>query len=183
MIIEFEGKCPQIGENVFIAPNATIIGDVIIGDNSNVWFGAVIRGDNGPIRIGKGCSIQDNAVVHVAKSDSGEVLPTIIGDYVTLGHNISMEACTIGDRTVIGMNAVVLPHAEVGSDVMIAAGSVVREGQQIEDKVLVAGVPAKVKGPISENVQQIINRNAPGYVDLQARYRKQGIDKLPLEHN
>lgn len=182
MIIEFNGKRPQIGENVFIAPNATIIGDVVIGDNSSVWFGAIIRGDNGPIRIGKGCSIQDNAVVHVAKSD-GVPVPTIIGDNVTLGHNISMEACTIGDRTVVGMNAVVLPYATVGSDVMIAAGSVVREGQQIEDKVLVAGVPAKVKGPISDNVQEIINNNSPNYVKLQSRYRELGVDKLPLEHN
>lgn len=182
MIIEFDGKRPQIGENVFIAPNATIIGDVVIGDNSSVWFGAVIRGDNGPIRIGEGCSIQDNAVVHVAKS-GGESVPTIIGDYVTLGHNISMEACTIGDRTVVGMNAVVLPFAKVGSDVMIAAGSVVREGQEIEDKVLVAGVPAKVKGPISENIQSIINHNSPNYVKLQSRYRELGVDKLPVEHN
>jgi carbonic anhydrase/acetyltransferase-like protein (isoleucine patch superfamily) len=166
MLIEFEGKKPQIGANVFIAPTAVLIGDVVIGDDSSVWFNAVIRADYGPIRIGAGCNIQDNATIHV----SGQ---TILGDNVTVGHNAALEGCVIGDGTVVGMNATVLKEVQVGREVMIAAGSVLPERLVVPDRVLVAGVPAVVKKELSGEALKWIGRAARNYQDLQARYRAQ----------
>lgn len=168
MIIEFEGKRPTIGRNVFIAPTAVLIGDVTVGDNSSIWFNAVLRGDFGPIRVGAGCSIQDNVTIHVFEE-------TVIGDNVTVGHNAAVEGCTIGDGTVVGMNATVLPGARVGREVMIAAGSVVPERMTVPDRVLVAGVPAVVKKELSGEALAWIGRAPGDYQQLQARYRAEGI--------
>jgi carbonic anhydrase/acetyltransferase-like protein (isoleucine patch superfamily) len=168
MLIEFEGKKPQIGRDVFIAPTAVLIGDVVIGDNSSIWFNAVIRADYGPIRIGAGCNIQDNVTIHVSA-------PTLIGDNVTVGHNAVLEGCTIGNGTVVGMNATVLKGVQVGREVMIAAGSVLPERQVVPDRVLVAGVPAVVKKELSGEALKWIGRAARNYQDLQARYRAQQI--------
>jgi carbonic anhydrase/acetyltransferase-like protein (isoleucine patch superfamily) len=175
MLIEFEGKSPVIGENVFVAPTAVIIGDVTIGDNSSVWFGAVLRGDFGPITVGSGCSIQENATVHVF-----DVSPTILGDNVTVGHNSVLEGCSIGEGTVVGMNSTVLPFATVGRQVMIAAGTVVPERMAVPDRVLVAGSPAKVKKELGGAALEWIGRAPLDYQQLQARYRRHGIDKLGL---
>ncbi len=172
MLIEFEGKRPVIGENVFIAPTAVLIGDVVVGDNSSIWFGAVIRGDFGPIRIGAGCSIQDNVTIHVY-ADS----PTILAGEVTVGHNAVLEGCSIGRRTVVGMNATVLQYVEVGEAVMVAAGSVLTEGMKVPDRTLVAGVPASVKKELSGSALGWIERASGDYQALQARYRAQGIDR------
>jgi carbonic anhydrase/acetyltransferase-like protein (isoleucine patch superfamily) len=166
MLIEFEGKKPKIGKDVFIAPTAVIIGDVEIGDNSSIWFGAVIRGDFGPIRIGAGCSIQDNVTVHVFDES-----PTILHDNITVGHNSVLEGCEIGQGTVIGMNSTLLPFVKVGEQVMIAAGSVLPERMAVPDRVLVAGVPAQVKKELSGAALAWIGRAAQDYQQLQARYR------------
>lgn len=168
MLIEFDGKKPQIGKNVFIAPTAVIIGDVVIGDNSSIWFNAVIRGDFGPIRIGAGCTIQDNVTIHVFNE-------TIIGDNVAVGHNAVLEGCDIGAGTVVGMNATVLPGVRVGSEVMIAAGSVLPERMVVPERVLVAGVPAQVKKELGGEALAWIGRAARDYQELQARYRAQGV--------
>jgi carbonic anhydrase/acetyltransferase-like protein (isoleucine patch superfamily) len=170
MLIEFEGKSPKIGTDVFIAPTAVLIGDVTVGDNTSIWFSAVIRGDFGPIAIGAGCSIQDNVTIHVF-DDS----PTIIHDNVTVGHGSVLEGCTIGQGAVVGMNATVLPFAVVGEQVMIAAGSVIPERMVIPDRVLVAGVPAEVKKELSGTALNWIGRASADYQRLQARYRVQGV--------
>ena len=121
-LIELDGVRPTIGEDVFLAPTAVLIGNVHVGDRSSVWFGAVLRGDLSRIEIGERCSIQDTAVIHCAID-----LPTIIGDAVTVGHGALLEGCTIEDGAVIGMGAIVLQHAHVGERTMIAAGGVVPE--------------------------------------------------------
>jgi len=172
MLIEFEGKTPQIGDNVFIAPTAALIGDVRVGAGSSIWFGAVLRGDQGQILIGPGCSIQDNATIHVPTDST-----TIIGENVTIGHGAVVEGCRIGSCTVVGMNAVVLAGANIGEEVMIAAGSVVTEGMQVPPHPLVAGSPAKVKKELSGSALDWIRRAASTYHGLRSRYLAEGIDR------
>lgn len=154
MIIEYKGQRPQIADNVYIAPNATIIGDVVIGEGSSVWFGAVIRGDTGQIRIGTGVSVQDNCVIHVNEHDN-----TIIGNEIVIGHGAILEGCVIGDGVLIGMNATVLSGARVGEQAVIAAGAVVRERFEVPAKTLTAGVPAK---PLRELTPDMLERIASG---------------------
>ena len=170
MIIPFEGKRPRIGQNVFIAPTAVLIGDVEVGDGVSIWFGAVLRGDFGPIRVGAGSSVQDNVVLHVYAES-----PTLVGEEVTVGHGSILEGCQIGAGTVVGMGSIVLPFARVGSEVMIAAGSVVAERAEIPDRVLVAGAPAVVKKTLSGSALDWIGRAPLDYQQMQARYRAQGI--------
>src|SRR5919204_2841699 len=121
-LLELDGVAPTIGEDVFLAPTAVLVGDVRIADRVNVWFGTVLRGDVSHIEIGAGSSIQDNAVIHCATE-----LPTIIGADVVVGHGAMLEGCTIEDGALIGMGAIVLQHARVGARAMIAAGTVVPE--------------------------------------------------------
>lgn len=165
MIIEYRGRAPKIHPTAFIAPTAVLIGDVEVGPESSIWFGAVLRGDNGPIRIGARTSIQDNAVVHV--SERGQ---TIVDDDVTVGHCAVMEDCHIKSRALIGSNAVVLGGASVGQGSLIAAGSVVGERSQIPDGVLAAGAPAKVKKPIEGEAATWIEISADEYVKLSRSY-------------
>lgn len=143
--ITFQGITPTVGSNVFIAPTAAVIGDAKIGDDSSIWFGAVVRGDYGPIRIGQNCSIQDNVVIHVNHTPNGDVFPTTIGDDCVIGHGAVVEGCEIGKGCLIGMNTVVLPRATLGEGCVVAAGSVVTEGQNIPAFSLVAGAPAVIK--------------------------------------
>jgi len=170
-IIPFNGKAPNIHPSVFLAPTAVVIGDVTIGAESSVWFGAVIRGDNPTHRviIGKRTSVQENCVIHV-----GHWGPTIVGDDVTVGHGAKFECCTIGDRTVIGMNAVILQNARIGSECVIAANSVVLEGAEIPDRSLVAGVPGKVKKSLDADAQWI-KGGGSHYVELSRKYMAEGI--------
>ena len=170
MIIPFDGKKPRIGKDVFIAPTAVLIGDVEIGDGASIWFGAVLRGDFGPISIGSGSSVQDNAVIHVYAES-----PTIIGENVTVGHGSILEGCQIGAGSVVGMGSIVLPFARVGREVMIAAGSVVVERAEIPDRVLVAGAPATVKKELGGSALDWIGRAAVDYQQMQARYREQQL--------
>lgn len=171
MLIEFEGKKPQIGRDVFIAPTAVLIGDVQVGDNASIWFGAVLRGDfGGSIIIGPGCSVQDNVTIHVYDDVS-----TVLEANVTVGHGAVLEGCHIGANSVIGMNAVVLPRATVGEQVMVAAGCVIPEGMSVPPRVLVAGVPAQIKKELSGNALNWIGKAALDYQRIQARYRAQGI--------
>lgn len=158
MIIEYKGKRPQIADNVYIAPNATVIGDVVIGEGSSVWFGAVIRGDTGPIRIGAGVSVQDNCVIHVNDRDD-----TIIGNEIVIGHGAILEGCVIGDGVLIGMNATVLSGARVGEQAVIAAGAVIREGFEVPAKTLAAGVPAKLLRQLTPDMLERISSGAAHY--------------------
>src|SRR3954465_12138373 len=131
MIIELDGKTPQVAEDAFIAPTAVLIGDVTIGAGASIWFGAVLRGDNSQIVIGRGSNVQDNCVIHCADG-----LPTIVGENVPIGHMAMLEGCTIGAGALVGMGAIVLQRAKVGAASLIAAGSVVGEGVEIPDGVL-----------------------------------------------
>ncbi|HEV3154245.1 MAG TPA: gamma carbonic anhydrase family protein [Candidatus Baltobacteraceae bacterium] len=170
MIIEYRGRTPVVHPSAFIAPNAVLIGDVEVGPESSIWFGAVLRGDNGPIRVGARTSIQDNAVLHV--SEHGQ---TVVGDDVTVGHCAVMEDCDIRRRALIGSNAVVLGGAVVGEGSLIAAGSVVGERAQIPPGVLAAGAPAAVKKPIAGEAATWIEISAQEYVHLSRAYIEQGI--------
>jgi carbonic anhydrase/acetyltransferase-like protein (isoleucine patch superfamily) len=165
-LYEFQGKRPEIAADVYVAPNATIIGDVVIGAGSSVWFGAVIRGDVGPIRIGAGVSVQDNVVIHVNGRDE-----TIIEDEVTIGHGAVLEGCRLGRGCLVGMNATVLSGAVVGAGAIVAAGAVVREDGVVPTAVLVAGVPAEIRGELSTAVQNRLAHAADHYRHYGAIYR------------
>ena len=168
MFITFNGKTPRVHPTAFIAPTAVLIGDVEVGEASSIWFGAVLRGDNGPIRVGARTSIQDNAVIHVT-------VRTQIDDDVTIGHAAVMEDCHIKNHALIGSNAVLLNGSVIGEGSLIAAGSVVGERVEIPDHVLAAGVPAKIKKPIEGEAAKWIKIAADEYVELSRVYREQGI--------
>src|SRR3970040_467207 len=148
MLIEYEGRRPQIAEDVFVAPTAVLIGDVRVETGASIWFGAVLRADHGTIVIGAGSSIQDNVTMHVPEQSF-----TIVEENVTVGHGAVLEGCRIGARSVIGVNAVVLAGAEIGEEVMVAAGSVVGEGVRIPARTLAAGAPAKGEEEIKRSAR------------------------------
>jgi len=164
-IVELDGVAPTIGEDVFLAPTAVLVGDVRVGDRANIWFGTVLRGDVSHIEIGPGCSIQDTAVIHCATD-----LPTVIGADVVVGHGALLEGCTIDEGALIGMGAIILQHASVGAGAMIAAGAVVPERQQIPPGVLAAGVPANVKKELSGSALAWTGRAAAHYQELREQY-------------
>jgi carbonic anhydrase/acetyltransferase-like protein (isoleucine patch superfamily) len=170
MIIEYRGKRPRVHPSAFVAPTAVLIGDVEVGEESSIWFGAVLRGDNGPIRVGARSSVQDNCVVHV--SEHGQ---TVIGDDVTVGHCAVMEDCRIERFALIGSNAVILGGATVGERSLIAAGSVVGERAEIPPGVLAAGSPAKVKKAIEGEAARWVDLSAAEYVTLSRSYKAQEI--------
>ena len=164
-IVEVNGLSPTIGEEVWLAPTAVIIGDVRIGDRANLWFGAVLRADYSHIEVGAGSSIQDNAVVHCA-----EDLPTLIGDDVLVGHGAMLEGCVIEEHALIGMGAIVLQRAHVGARAMVAAGAVVGEGAEIAGGMLAAGVPARVKKQLSGSALEWTDTAVGRYQDLRHQY-------------
>jgi carbonic anhydrase/acetyltransferase-like protein (isoleucine patch superfamily) len=164
-IVELDGVAPTIGEDVFLAPTAVLVGDVRVGDRTNIWFGTVLRGDVSHIEIGAGCSIQDTAVIHCASD-----LPTVIGNDVVVGHAALLEGCTIEDGALVGMGAIVLQHARVGAGAMVAAGAVVPERGEIAPGVLAAGVPARVKKKLSGAALAWTRRAARHYQELRGHY-------------
>lgn len=166
MIIELEGVRPQVGPHVYIAPTAVIIGNVTIGAGANIWFGAVIRGDAGPIVIGERVSVQDNVVIHVNDREA-----TIIEDDVLIGHGAVLEGCRLGAHAFIGMHATVLSGAQVGENTLIAAGSLVREQARIPAGVLAAGVPAEVKAELPPAVIERMRRGTQHYQENMRRYQ------------
>lgn len=171
MIIEYEGKHPRIGQDVFIAPTAVVIGDVEIGDGASVWYGAVLRGDEGRIVIGRGSNVQDNAVIHTTPE-----IPTILKEDVTIGHGALLEGCTIENGAVIGMGAIVLHAAVIGQQAMVAAGGVVTPGTIIPPRTLAAGSPVVVKKELSGAALASVERSAQSYHKLSAHYLKQRLN-------
>lgn len=157
-----------IGEGHFIAPNSAVIGDVTLHDRSSVWFSCVLRGDAERIVVGAGTNIQDGAVVH---ADPGS--PAILGDNVTVGHNAMIHGCTIGDGTLVGINAVVLNGAKVGKSCLIGANALVTEGMEIPDGSMVLGSPAKIKKTFTAEEQEFLALNAEHYVANSARFLKE----------
>ena len=170
MIVEYKGKRPKVHPSAFVAPTAVLIGDVEVGAESSIWFGAVLRGDNGPIRIGARTSIQDNSVVHV--SESGK---TLVGDDVTVGHCAVMEDCDIKNHALIGSNATLLNGCIIGEGSLIAAGSVVGERAEIPPHVVAAGAPDKVKKAIDGVSAFWVAGAAEEYVKLSRSYLANSI--------
>ncbi|MBN1431477.1 MAG: gamma carbonic anhydrase family protein [Methanomicrobiaceae archaeon] len=150
---------------LFIAENATVIGDVSLGKDTGIWFGAVVRGDNERITIGEGSNVQDNCVVHVSAGH-----PINIGDYVSIGHGAIVHGCTIKDRVLVGMGSIILNGAEIGEDTIIGAGAVVPENKIIPPGSVVMGIPGKVVKDISEDQKAHILKNSKVYIELAGRY-------------
>ena len=160
-ILSVLGKHPQFGEDCFIAPNATIVGDVVMGSECSIWFNAVIRGDVHYIKMGNKVNVQDGAVIHCTYQKN----PTVIGNNVSIGHNALVHGCTVQDNVLIGMGAIVMDRCEVHSNAIIAAGAVVLEGTIVEAGTIYAGVPAnKVKDVSQELIHGEIDRISNNYV-------------------
>ncbi len=172
ILLPFNGKRPRVAESAFIAPNAVLIGDVTVEEDASVWFGAVLRGDHTEhgIVVGAGTSVQDNCVIHV-----GGWGPTVIGERVTVGHGAKFESCSIGDGSLIGMNAVILQNARIGRECVVAANAVVVEGAEIPDHSLVAGVPGKVKKQLDGSAAEWVRRGGQHYIELARSYREDHI--------
>lgn len=161
LIIEVRGIKPTLGSNCYIAPNATIAGDVVMGDDCSVWFNAVLRGDVNFIRIGNKVNIQDGAIIHCTYLKTS----TTIGNNVSIGHNAIVHGCVICDNVLVGMGAIVMDNAKIGSNSIIAAGAVVLENTIVEPGSIYAGVPAKkVKNISEEKISGEIDRIANNYV-------------------
>jgi carbonic anhydrase/acetyltransferase-like protein (isoleucine patch superfamily) len=172
MLIEYNGAAPRVAATAFVAPTAILIGDVTVGEQASIWFGAVLRADFGPIRVAARTSVQDNCIVHPGPDG------THLAEDVTIGHGAVLESCKVEAGAVIGMNAVVLDGAVIGTQAVIAAGSVVANGAQIPPRMLAAGAPAQIKKEVSGGSRQWIDMAANLYVGLCRSYREQGIDKL-----
>lgn len=175
-ILPFGGVWPRIHSTAFVAPGATVIGNVVVGAEASIWFGAVVRGDepHHEIRIGARTSIQDNCVIHVsARGD------TVIGADVTVGHGAVLESCTVGDGALIGMNAVVLQGATVGSQALVAAGSVVSDGGEVPARTMAAGAPARVKKQLEGASLGWVTGSAQHYVELSRDYLREGVGRVP----
>ena len=169
LVIELNGKEPSIGKNCFLAPTATIIGDVVIGDNSSIWFNAVIRGDVNEIRIGKNTNVQDNVTIHCTYQKYG----TYIGNFVTIGHNSVIHGCVIEDLVLVGMGSIIMDGAVVESGVIIGAGAVVTPGTRLKSGYIYGGVPAKPLKEISpEEVKEQLKEQANRYVMYSQWYKE-----------
>jgi carbonic anhydrase/acetyltransferase-like protein (isoleucine patch superfamily) len=169
LLLPFGDQFPRIGAGVYLAPGCVVIGDVEIGDESSIWFNAVIRGDVAPIRIGRGSNVQDGAVLHL---DTGT--PCIVGDEVTIGHGAIVHGTIVGDGVTIGMGAVVLSRSTVGTEAIVAAGALVPEDACVNPGVLVMGVPAREKRALTDAERAASRENARRYVRNAARYRAGG---------
>jgi carbonic anhydrase/acetyltransferase-like protein (isoleucine patch superfamily) len=168
LIKSVRGFDPVFGKNCYLAENATIIGDVIMGDDCSVWFGAVLRGDVNSIRIGNRVNIQDNSTIHTTFEDS----IAEIGDDVTIGHNVVVHGATIHNNALIGIGSVLLDHAVVHSNTIVAAGSVVLEKSILEPNSLYAGIPAKrIKTINPERLEKMIKGIASNYLDYAKWYK------------
>jgi carbonic anhydrase/acetyltransferase-like protein (isoleucine patch superfamily) len=166
MIRGHAGKRPVLGAGVFVAENAAVIGDVVIGEQSSIWYSTTVRGDVMPIRIGARTSIQDNTVIHVTSDFSG----TIIGSDCTVGHSAIIHACTVEDFCLIGMGSILLDGARIGTGSLVGAGALVTPGTDIPPGSLVIGSPAKVKRPLNDKEREQIRYGAAHYVELARAY-------------
>lgn len=165
-VLPYKGVYPKLGDRVFIAPGAWVIGDVVVGDGSSVWFNSVVRGDVHYIRIGFETNIQDNSTLHV----TGGSFPLEIGNRVTIGHRAIVHGCVIGDECLIGMGAVILDGAKIGKGSLIAAGSVVAPGTEIPPDSLVMGVPATLKKTVEASDRELMKGSIDHYLQLSEEY-------------
>lgn len=166
MIIDFEGKTPKIDKSSFIAENATVIGDVTIGKNVGIWYNVILRGDVAPIIIGNNTNIQDGSVIHC---DVG--IPTLVGENVTVGHNVMLHACKIGNNSLIGIGSIVLDGAVVGENSIIGAGAIVTPRTKIPPYSMALGIPAKVVKKITKEEAAKLVEHAEEYIKLMMSYK------------
>lgn len=168
MIQPFEEHIPSLPKECYVADSASVIGNVTLGNQASVWFGVVLRGDIEPIRIGERSNIQDNSVAHTSNG-----LPVVVGDDVTVGHNVTLHGCTVGNNCLIGMGAILLDGAQVGNNCIVGAGALVKQGQEIPAGSMAIGSPARVIRKLSAKEIADLRRSADRYVDLLKRYNRQ----------
>lgn len=164
-IITIDGHTPQVGQDVFIAPTATLSGDVVMGDRSSAFYGVSVRGDSAPIRVGEGSNLQDNVVLH---ADTG--YPCTVGAGVSVGHSAVVHGATVGDGCLVGMSATIMNGSVIGEQSLVAAGALVLEGTQVPPRSLVAGVPAKVRRELTDEEVAGLKKNADTYLGLAAKH-------------
>lgn len=167
-ILSHHGKSPKLGQDVFVAPSADVIGEVSIGDQSSIWFQVVIRGDVHTIEIGARTNIQDQSCLHVTRKRS----PLKLGDDCTIGHRVVLHGCTIGNRVLVGMGAIVMDNAVIEDDCIIGAGALVTQGTRIPSGHLALGSPAKVARPLKKEELEFLRLSAHNYVLDGQEYRK-----------
>jgi carbonic anhydrase/acetyltransferase-like protein (isoleucine patch superfamily) len=167
LIAAVSGREPAVDPKAYVAPTAVVVGDVTVGADASVWYHAVLRGDCEAISLGAGSNVQDNCTVH---SDPG--FPVVIGERVTVGHNAVVHGCTVGDDVLVGMGATVLNGAVIGAGSLIAAQALVPQGMEVPPGSLVAGLPAKVKRPLTDEERAHIRLNGEGYVALAQAHRE-----------
>jgi carbonic anhydrase/acetyltransferase-like protein (isoleucine patch superfamily) len=172
-ILAYDGKAPRLAASVFLAEGSAVTGDVQIGEDSSLWFGTVVRGDVNHVRVGARTNLQDQTVVHV----TGGTHPTVIGDDVTVGHRAVLHGCTVKDRCLVGIGAIVLDGAVVGPDAMIGAGALVPPGMVVPPGKLVLGAPAKVKRDLTPEEIASLRTSAARYVAYAAAYRRGGAGR------
>lgn len=165
-IYKLEEMTPQIDDSAYVASEATIIGKVVLEENTSVWAGAVLRGDNELIRIGKNSNVQEGAVLH---TDPGS--PLDVGEGVTIGHQAMLHGCTIGEGSLIGIQAVILNNARIGRNCLVGAGAIVTEGKEFPDGSLIIGAPAKVVKDLSPEAIEQMKKNTMTYVNRRAVYK------------
>lgn len=168
MIYPYNQVLPKVDSTVFVAPGAHIIGDVTIGKESSVWFNAVIRGDEAPITIGKRCSIQDNVTCHLY-----EEAPLHVGDEVTVGHNVILHGCTIGNRSIIGMGSTILDGAHIGEECIVGANTLISPGKSYPPRTLILGSPGKVVRELTEEDLSLIQMSIDSYVQKGKEFKEQ----------
>lgn len=166
-LYELDGMTPQVAASAWVADNAQVIGNVVLGEDSSVWFGVTVRGDTETITIGRGSNIQDGSVLH---ADVG--LPLTVGENVTVGHQVMLHGCTIGDGSLIGIGAVVLNGAKIGKHCLVGAGSLVTEGKDFPDGSMILGSPARVVKALTPEQIEGLRMGAKHYTDNAARFRK-----------
>lgn len=164
----YHGKEPRIGARAFVADNASLIGDVELGEDSSIWYGVVLRGDIHFIRIGARSNVQDNSVLHVEHGTG----PAIVEDEVTIGHSAVVHGCTVRRGALIGIGAKVLSHAVIGEQALVGAGAVVQEGTNVPPRTLVVGVPARVKRDLTKDELARLERSWRNYVEIKDEYLK-----------
>ncbi|QSS98718.1 gamma carbonic anhydrase family protein [Pontibacillus sp. ALD_SL1] len=168
MLYKYLNDFPKVDRSVFVAPGAHIIGDVEIEEESSIWFNAVLRGDEAPIRIGKRTSIQDNSTCHLYEGS-----PLTVGDEVTVGHNVVLHGCTIGYRSIVGMGSTILDGAEIGEECIIGANSLVPPGKTYPPRSLIIGSPAKVVRELNEEDFKLIQLSIDSYVEKGKQFKNQ----------
>ena len=166
MEYELAGKRPKVHPDAYIAPTAVLIGDVEVGANASIWFGAVLRGDEAPIKVGEGANVQDNAVLHCSTN-----LPTIVERDATVGHSAQLEGCVVEEGALVGMGATMLQRSRLGAGAVLAAAALLQEGQEVPPGHLAAGVPAEVKKQLGGSSSEWIAIAAKHYQERAVRYR------------